>query len=138
LGIRAASEHADIAWSFLRRFMLPSFEVEGGFPIRIDLYDKLIEEFMAPVIVGGAEAPRQVVQFATGAEIPLYAMTQAEADSLRNIIDSSEPIGRALRGELWNLIRGDLNAFFQGVRSVEDTARIIQSRAQTYLHEQMR
>ncbi|MCL2222823.1 MAG: hypothetical protein FWB92_10930 [Oscillospiraceae bacterium] len=136
LGISAASENPDEAWLFLRRFLLPSFEGEGGFPIRIDSYDKLIDEFMTPIIVDGVELPRQYFGFATGDIVPLYAMTQAEADSLRSIIYSAVPIGRGIRDRLWNLIRDDLNAFFFGVRGVEDTARVIQNRVQIYLYEQ--
>lgn len=135
LGINISSTHADEAWLFLRRFLMPEFEVEGGFPTRIDSYDKLIEEFMTPIIVGGTETPRLHFTFGAGGDVPLYAMTQDEADSLRSIIDSAIPIGRSVRDELWNQISADLQVLYSGGRSVEDTARIIQNRVQIYLSE---
>ena len=55
---------------------------------------------------------------------------------LRIIIDNAVPIGRWIRGELWDHIADDLNAFYSGVRTAEDTARIMQNRVQRYLNEQ--
>jgi len=143
LGINAASGVIEESWLFLRQYLLPPEEDptevtvgrEYTFPIRIDAYDKLIEAYMTPIIVDGEEEPRFDMSIG-GNTIHVFAMTQAEADGLRQIVESAQPLGRYIRAELWGHLRDDLNAFFAGGRTAEDTARIMQNRVQTYLDEQ--
>jgi len=143
LGINVSSGNIEEAWLFLRQYLLPPEEepteisvgYEGAFPVRIDAYDKLIEAYMTPIMVEGNEIPR--FDMSTGGNtIHIFAMTQAEADKLRLIIESAKPTGRYIRDELWGHLRDDVNVFFNGGRTAEDTARIMQNRVQIYLDEQ--
>ena len=147
LGINEASVHKEEAWSFLRRFLLPPDDftvysvvdntvITTEFPIRIDLYDKMIAEVMTPVMEDGEEIPRVSMWFDDGTEINLYAMNQSNADDLRLIVESARPIGRWIEATLWETIEQDLSVFFAGERTAQDTARIIQSRVQVFLNEQ--
>ena len=143
LGINASSNHIEEAWSFVRKVLLPSrdFDIsdsrvghEIGFPIRIDTYEKLIEVCKTPPIIGA-----RFTVYSTGEAVNLLeidTLSQADADDLRLFIESAIPMGRFIRDELWNHLRDDLNAFFAGGRTAEDTARIMQNRVQTYLDEQ--
>jgi len=135
LGISAASDYAEEAWTFLRRFLLPANEVESGFPIRIDLYNTSIAEAMMPIMEEGIEVPRQQLEM-QGFKILLYAMEQSDADDLRFIVESAAPIGQWVGSSLWNHMSADLSAFFSGNSTAHDTARIMQSRVQIYLSEQ--
>jgi hypothetical protein len=153
LGIGANTEHLDIAWEFVREFLLPPENDTDhttisnmGFHIRSDTLEEQIEKAMTPIMIWHAtrgemvEAPR--VTFTKQSEgndlISLYSMSEKIADSLRAFIDSAVPTKHGINLELWHAISGDLNDFFSDVRSAEDTARIIQNRASRYVAEQGR
>jgi len=74
--------------------------------------------------------------FDGSARIELYAMSDETARNLYAFIESAIPIGGSIGDELWEVIKGDLADFYAGVRSAEETARIIQNRSQIWLSEQ--
>ena len=146
IGINASSNHIEEAWSFVRKALLPPEELDVsdpsvsykvGFPIRIDAYDNLIEICKTPLIVNGVKKPRFTVYSPDDSSdiLEIDVLSQTDADDLRLFIEDAKPIGKYIRDELWYHLRNDLNAFFAGDRTAEDTARIIQSRIQTYLDE---
>ncbi|MDR2599976.1 MAG: hypothetical protein LBC73_06835, partial [Oscillospiraceae bacterium] len=149
IGIGASTEHPDITWEFLRSLLLKTSNdfalntySNPYFPVRIDLFDELIEDIMKPRTRTGAggervEYPREVwlAQDDSGYSIELYAMSQEKADNLRIFVKSAIPTHRGIDNELWVIIQSDLEQFYAGTRSAEDTARIIQSRAQIWLSE---
>ena len=66
-------------------------------------------------------------------------MTDEVANEVRHIVDTAVLINNnVLQQSLFDLIDGDITSFFAGIRSAEDTARIIQNRVQTFLSEQQR
>jgi ABC-type glycerol-3-phosphate transport system substrate-binding protein len=134
LGITASSEHKEEAWLFVRRFLQPPNSSRSaklseifidGFPLRIDLYEKLIAECMKTTAIA----------YTVDGSFSLGKMTQAEADNLSEIINNAKPKGQGLDIEIWRHIAGDLNNFYAGGKTVEETARIMQHRVQTYLDE---
>jgi len=132
-GINAGSPHQDAAWSFVRRFFLPETEVPPyGIPLRIDKYEELISELMVPNIVDGKEVPQHVSWYEHQLEI--YAMTEEEAATLREIIDSVSFAWR--QDDIIDAIFGEvIPPFLSGSRSAPETARILQNRVQRYLDE---
>lgn len=139
LGINAASHHAEEAWMFLRRFLLPTANTHWGFPLRIDQYDAMISHAMTPIIQLDAngkemELPHGEIGFADGLSITVFAMTEEIANTTRTIVETARPMGR-FDPVLWDMVLEEALPFFAGDRAVEDTARIIQNRAQTYLSE---
>jgi hypothetical protein len=156
IGISAASAHADAAWEFLRRFLLPVKLPDNDvhsvlnytFPIRIDTFEALIEAAQTPLLFPDAdgnpvEYPRGEFTFVEWVDdryfittVDIYAMTDDVVKKLRDFIESAQPPARRLDPGLIDLILGDFMAFFDGIRSAEDTARIMQSRVQIYLSEQ--
>jgi hypothetical protein len=147
MGINAASVHADAAWEFIRGFILPTVEIEMfRFPLRIDLYDKLIDILKTPEMM--VDNDGNLVEIPSEFEVSeegrleyvvfnIYAMTDAMADSVRNIIDIAVASNNNVHQQtLFDVIDGDIASFFAGIRSAEDTARIIQNRVQTFLNEQ--
>ena len=160
IGIGVNTEHIDIAWGFVREFLLPTVSASKdphnlslGFPIRIDMFEKQIKEAMNPnptmhpntgeiiedlrhYFYNYSTAPYLIELGQLMEVILLYAMTEETAKNLRLFIDSVEPVRRGISMELWHAISGDLNDFYSGVRSAEATARIIQNRAEIWLSEQ--
>jgi len=109
MGINIATEEPRAAWEFMREFLLPTANIEFGFPLRTDLYDEMISA---------------------------STLSDNDADNLRHIIDSARPRGRRLRPEARSVIDADFADFRSGIRDADYTARIIQNRIQRHLNEQ--
>jgi len=161
MGINAASDHVDAAWEFLRRYLLPK-EVPADFndsilnhpfPIRIDTFNELVDYIKTPKFNKDSQGNPFLDRDGNPIESPLgnyylwnyggigashelYSITDDTAATLRSFVEKAQMIGNRLSPELFDLIWGDLDAFFEGIRTAEDTARIIQGRVQIYLSEQ--
>jgi len=151
LGINAASQHSDVAWEFIRGFLLPSAKVNNwqGFPLRIDLFEALIKDAKTPILGldengNTVEVPLLGMFMSTSMSLSsgdlynlkIYALAEEQAESLRNIIESAKSRMRFLEPSLTDLISEDLNTYFAGSRTVQETVRIMQNRIATYLSEQ--
>jgi ABC-type glycerol-3-phosphate transport system substrate-binding protein len=150
MGIGISTSHTDAAWDFLRSFLLPSASefyrgVSGdiGFPVRIDLFNELIEDAMTPRTFINwegetVEYPRETIikQSDISVKIDLFAMKEETANSLRAFIESAVNPVQGISEELWKIIEGDIADFFAGLRSAEETARIVQNRAERWMSEQ--
>ena len=62
-------------------------------------------------------------------------MTQEQADELMQIINSTHKISR-YDENISGIIGEEVEAYFAGQRSVQDTANMIQSRVKLYVNEQ--
>jgi len=139
IGINAESPHQEVAWSFVRRFLLPTFNegnVKNALPLRIDLFEARINELMTPDIHDGEERPQE--RDWPGARTPLhpvplliYAMTEDEAAEIRKLVESAVPVVHIDR-RVHKIVREETAIFIETNRSAEETARIIQDRVQEF------
>jgi len=140
IGITATSQNQDAAWEFIRQSFLPDVEVPSWqFPIRIDLYEQMIAEAMVqeywtdedgvehPVSMGG-------MGFGDGFFIDLFALTQEEANIMRELIDTANLTMR-FDTDLFEMIMEEMLPFFAGDRSAADTARILENRIGIFMSE---
>lgn len=67
--------------------------------------------------------------------IDIYAMTKEEAQALRELINSTDR-SAAYDKNVMNIVSEELQPFFSGAKSAEDTARLIQDRVGIYVNEQ--
>jgi ABC-type glycerol-3-phosphate transport system substrate-binding protein len=148
-GIGATTKHPDVAWKFVRGFLLPSAaELDQstygdiGIPIRIDLFNEMLEDAKTPRTFlsetgNTVEYPRDTLSVYDGSgEIRIFAMSDETANSLLALIESAVPLESGIGADLWEIIEGDLADFYSGARSAEETARLIQNRAERWLSEQ--
>jgi len=151
IGIYAKSPNQDAAWSFIRQILLPEMEdnfhalAGNGIPVLIDKFEEHIAELMTPKFykedvpsmdaVAGDEEPQIFFGSFSHPDVIVFAMTEAEAQEIRSIIDSSAVGSRRDNSMQW-IIYEEYHAFLNGLRSAADTARILQNRVQTYLNEQ--
>jgi hypothetical protein len=124
--VSSASEHQDVVWGFIRQFYMPCF------------WEK--SRMLIPVNVEALEAWYSVTNngWSLGlgdATITIEGNTAYDVKRTREIIDTTTRISR-LDSDIWNIVSEETDAFFRGVRSAEDTARIIQSRVQILVWEQ--
>ena len=80
------------------------------------------------------EWPRRTVGWG-GFTIDIYAMTKEEAQALRELINSTDR-SAAYDKNVMNIVSEELQPFFSGAKSAEDTARLIQDRVGIYVNEQ--
>ncbi|MDR2590391.1 MAG: hypothetical protein LBC71_05340, partial [Oscillospiraceae bacterium] len=152
IAINASSDYTEGAWEFLRSFFLPSstqqMGVILGFPLRIDLFEAFVADTPAPhfsydeqnnpvmILPTYSLSDRTESGVLIGYEVTLTAMTDFAKDSLRAIITTARAGDTHYSPQLWDIIEGDLAAFYDGAKTTEETVRIIQSRLQLYLSEQ--
>ena len=124
LGISANSRNIDAAWSFVRTILTPQYQRQNSFQFATNqtVFNEQIAtamEDVEPMWEGDPGRP---------------GLTQAQIDQILEVINRTEQL------YMWDqtvldMITEETLAFFAGDRSVEETARIIQSRVQTYLSE---
>jgi len=144
IGITADSPHQEVAWSFIRRFLLPTHgygDDLNGLPLRIDLFEESITRLMTADIRDGVEYPRELEW--PGSRTPLfpepilllYAMTEYEAAQIREIVETAVSARRFYDVE-WHvheIVREEAVVFIETARTAEETALVIQERVQALL-----
>jgi len=133
VGIRSNSPHINAAWEFVKLGLLPDAPHFGNFPLRVDLFEQLINNEISRT---NTQTKPDVVAW-VGGSIDLPPLTEIDAELLYEIvinINNKHIIGHPVQ----DIIKENTQAFFAGNRSAEDTARIIQSRVQVFLAERAR
>ena len=153
LCISSRSEKKDGAWEYIKmqigdenQYKDLKFEPEseedtyfrGTFPIKKAALDKMLEESLNPVFPkdeNGKEKPR--IYGSTGRTIELKSGGEKEAaDAVRDIINSAERLsGSGNSNMIYDIINEESAAFFDGQKTAEEVADIIQSRIQIYVME---
>jgi len=131
MGIRANSQNAIAAWEFIRLTVLyPNNSGTQGFPILRSIFEDDINE----ALNADSKLAGDFFGFADGMEIP--ALTEERASVLRSVM---EGITHEYHPDphIMAIIWEDTAPFFVGMRTAEETSRIIQSRVSIYLAEQM-
>ena len=120
------------AWDFIRSVVTPNWQrrqFDSFFPVNKVEFDGILEKAMLdpehPGLTGGL----------SGARAEITALTQNEVDQIRDLTANTVGIGGHNR-DLWNIISEEASNYFRGQRTAQDTARIIQNRASTFMSEQ--
>lgn len=149
--ISASSAHKEAAWSFIEQQFIAS-KVEDdwmswGFATLKEVYDKEMKKAMTPQYQIGADGNYVLdengnkVEYSSSSYgwgddimIEVYAVTQEEADSIWNVIEQIGGVA-AYNEELLNIVTEEAAPFFEGQKTVDEVADIIQSRIKIYVNE---
>ena len=143
LCISTACKAPEEAWRFISSLLdEDSDEIEyfSGLPINARAYDAAEAEAMKKETYKDEETgevkewPRRTVGWGDFT-IDIYAMTKEEAQALRELINSTDR-SAAYDKNVMNIVSEELQSFFSGAKSAEDTARLIQDRVGIYVNEQ--
>ena len=132
----------DGAWQFMRRYIAGGFsDYVSGFSTNAKEFDQALEEAMTPVYTtdeNGNQVEQPQTEYWVDSEniYPIYAMTQEEADEYMDIIANTTATVANADEQLMAIISEEAEAFFNGQRTAEDAAAMIQSRASIYVSEQ--
>lgn len=143
VAMHAASEHKEGVWEFIR-FNLTKDRQEklgtanGGFPVLKSALDKMLESDMEEEYYTDADGNKQRTSKSTWSTgdftVEVYAATQEQVDRVREMIETAQPdIG--MDEQIEAIIKDEAQAYFDGQKSAEDVAGLVQNRVQTYLDE---
>ena len=129
-------------WGFIRSMLSAEYQEENtwNFPSNQEAFDNMLEEAMTPEYYTDPETGEQVEQSKGGwgwgsLNIELYALTQEEADAIVDVINSVNKI-YSYDQDIMNIVNEECAAYFNGEKSAQDTANLIQSRVKIYVNEQ--
>ena len=147
----AACKHKDAAWEFLRSFLTEEIQ-EGnqiwGIPVSLKAFQKKLDEAMTPEYEKDEEGNilldenGEKVMIARnwywkddGTEVPIYAMSQEQADKLWEAVTTCTKV-KGYDTSILEIVSEQAQAFFAGQKTAQDVARLIQSKASIYVNEQ--
>ena len=138
------------AWEFLRGLLTEAGQQNiGSLPTNRKAFDARLQDLMTVeyetdpegntrLDVNGQPVQKSLVSWTdeTGAEHYIYSMSQAQADEVLSIIESTTRMAGNDSG-IFSIVSEEAQAFFDGSRSIDDTVRLIQSRVGSYMAEQL-
>ena len=143
----SGSQHKEGVWEFIR-FNISKEQQEnlespnGGFPILKSALENLLTNEMQPRYIKDTDGSQIEISKITwsssmGGEqfaVDVYAATKEQVDRVREMIETSQS-GAQMDPEILNIILEEAAGYFEGHKSPEDVASIVQNRVQLYLNE---
>lgn len=137
--ISAKSDKADGAWEFIKYFLTEEYqgEIEYDLPVRKSCLEKLAAVAMEKPYYedeNGEKVEYDDTYWIGNEEIIIPPMTREEVDAALEFVYS---VNRKVshNDDINNIIMEEAASYFEGQKSAEDVAKIIQSRAQLYISE---
>lgn len=126
--VSGQSQYKDGAWQFIKTLFDDEYQKKCWYlPVMRESFDDVITEAMN-------FNENYSVGLANGVSVNVRAMTQEEADELRRLVDNATLVYKSY-DTVKSIIKEEAKYFFDGVRSAEETAAIIQNRVKLYLEE---
>ena len=137
-GITSYCTDPDAAWRFLRTLLLPEFQdnIQHSLPVRRDSLQKLAQAAAEPGQMAGLPPYLAGVTLTDSQkEYWQRGITAEESAALLALIENTDVLYQydsTIASILWE----EADYFYNGVRTAEEAAALIQNRVQTYLAEQ--
>lgn len=143
VGMNAGSANKEGVWEFIR-FNLTEKRQEnlqsanGGFPIRKAALEKELNKALEEEYYEGTNGEQKKKSKGIWGNgdftVDIYAATPEQVSHVRELIESARG-GVRMDGEMVNIIYEEAQTFFDGQKSAEDAASLIQDRVQNYVNE---
>lgn len=139
MAVSSTSENKDACWNFLREFYLDAYqsEITDYWPVSASALWNLAVTAQTPIYYtdeNGQQAEDHIVIDIGGEEIELPRTSQEEAEQVIHFLQGLDST-IYYDGDVENIIVEEAAAYFEGQKSAEDVADIIQSRVQIYINE---
>ncbi|MDY4104508.1 MAG: hypothetical protein SOY37_02900, partial [Oscillospiraceae bacterium] len=139
----------EAAWEFVRYFMSDEYadQYSYGFSTSQKRFNEQLKEAMTPEYEKDENGNFKLdengnkIEISQGGwsdgvnEYNFYAMTQAEADQLVELINSCDKV-MTYDTSLFDIVNEEVQGFFNDQKSAEETAKMVQSRVSLYVKEQ--
>ncbi len=148
--ITTKSKNPDGAWAFIESMLQyekpDEYGYYNGFPVRKDILEEVFE--LAMKENGSYDENGNIMLDANGEPMiwpkttwgyddwsaEIYAATPEQVQAVRDLIDSAVA-GSNNDETILNIITEEAQGYFEGQKSAQDVASVIQSRVQTYISE---
>ncbi len=139
LAVTTSSKHPEAAWEFVGGFLEAEYQdgLNWGFPVRRDSLAKSAAKAKErPYYLDetGQKVEYDNTWWLNGQEVVIPPLSDEEEEKVTDFLSHCDRRCYS-NSTVDNIIREEAEAFFQGQKSAEDVAAIIQSRAQIYVHE---
>ena len=141
LTINAKTKHAAQCWDFMKEYLYGGYREGLGFPIIRERFNEVLkasteEEYMINEIGKRERCAKKHYQERDNkkATVNVYKASQEEANVIRNLIENVSG-KHAYHVEIVKIIEEEAESYFQGQKTAEQVAEVIQNRVQLYLHE---
>lgn len=139
MAISALSKHQDVAWEFVKTFFTKEYQesLEYNFPTRVDALKKLEEKAWEKPYYLDENGNKQEYEesfYVGGMEIPVEPMKPEETAKVMEYINQLDTL--CIYDEtLYNIVMEEAAGYFEGQKTAEEVAKVIQSRAKIYVSE---
>ncbi len=139
------------AWQFVRTFLTKDFQENPnnyGLPTNKTAFNDALKKAMTPIYQtdengkpvldkngNKIEQPIGSIGISADKVIDYYALKQADADEIMGVINSTTKVLRYDQS-IVDIINDECKAYFDGDKTAEETASLVQSRVSIYVNEQ--
>ena len=132
-------KNKEACWSFVRRFLLDDYQnsLEMYWPVSIEALDQLANKAMEPLYYedeNGNQVEDHIIVNIGGEDIKLPRISDSEVDQMYGFLKGLTS-DAYFDSNVENIVAEETAAFFEGQKSAEDVAGVIQSRVQIYINE---
>ena len=150
LGMSANCAGKELAWDFLRTFLTEEYQNNDSFglPTNRKAFEAQLKEEMTPDWQKDAqgnilldedgnriERSRGGVSFGNGQSYDIYSMTQEQADKLLYLVENTS-VSLSENAQILKIVKEEAQPYFGGQKSVQEVAKLIQSKVNLYVNEQ--
>ena len=163
LAMSSTCKNKDAAWSFIRFLFTEDYQFgdsEGasggvsidsagavsmrysgwGFPTNQKAFDRVVKQAMEKQMGKDEDGNEIEVSHGSwwvddGIEVQMYAATQEDVDMIMELINNMDT-AVSFDQDIFDIISEEVQAFFEGQKTAQDVAGIIQSRVTIYVNEQ--
>ena len=143
VAMNAQSENKEGVWEFIR-FNLKKEKQEnlqtanGGFPIMKDALEKQFEKDMEAEyyedVDGSQKEQAKMVWGTEDFTVEVFAAKEEQVDHIRTMIETAGS-NMQMDSQMFAIISEEAQGYFEGQKSAEDVAALVQNRVQTYINE---
>ena len=149
IAMTAVCKDKEGAWEFLRQFLLPQelprdtfgdvWVSNADFPVNRESFEALLEESMKLNSSTDEEDRPPKGMSVGGADELVFDLiytptTQAQYDQIMELYHAVDTI-HTEDSALWEIVSEQVQPYFAGDKSVDETAKLVQSRAELYVNE---
>lgn len=141
--ISSTSKNKEAAWKFISRFYRMPYqeEIKEGLPVNKSAFEKMCKEAMRTEYEekNGESVPieKARVSFEGEQSIPIYQISEAQADSLKKVVGGAAVFSGYDSG-LHTILLEESEAYFAGDKTLDETVEIMQKRAVLYMNEKIK
>lgn len=149
--ISSKCENKEGAWQFLRQFFTEEYQTDGyrgNFPSNVNAFNEKLEKAMTPVYrkdeqgnfildENGNKIEESQGGWGWGnIQVELYALSQEDADQILELINTTTKVYHS-DTSIIDIVMEEVAPFFEGQKSAEEVAKLIQSKVSLFVNEQL-